>query len=893
MAENKNKVDGYVLIDTKINTESAEKDLKSLEKDMDKTADAAKESSEKIEKSFEDIDTSKAADGLGDSFKRESGKAENYLDELAAAAQDAAEGQADAFEDAWDDVMDRARNASKKIKDDLDDIEDAAEDAGEEIEESLGGGFESLVTDYAQGVIGGIVSGVTEAVIDGAMDALKEVAEAAVEFGKEAIEISSDLEEVQNVVDTVFPNMATRVNSFAESALESAGLSELAAKQIIGQFGSMATAAGMTEEAAYDMATGLAQATGDVASFYNLSIDEAYEKLQAIFTGETEPLRRLGINMNEDALLAYALSEGLIDTTKSAEQLREETLALEKAQLNLEKAQANSQETLNDYSADSVEAREATLELQEANLELANAQAALNAESKPTLDNLKGITIEGLRYQFVMSRLEKAQGDFVKTQKSWANQTKILNEQWKEFQGTIGDVLKEAFSPFLQILNEEVLPGLQNFAEKFAEAMKPTPAEELNEYMRNMADSFASAEERFKGTAAELEANATVAEHLVERLEELEEAGVNNNVAAAEYEAIVEKLNELFPGLNAEIDKNTGFLKEGTQAIWDRIEALKEQAKQEAIQEYIEERYQLEIDAMAEIAEARAELAKLGGLEKVAIQKLAEQYGVSTDEMTARMNELYEFSKTSTQNTVDLYTGLGETFKWITFDPLTQEFVKLKDQQAELTTEIAKSQTAYDQLVDDNKRTIKALEDVTEEMEKTEEAQGDLSDSTGAMSSKVKSDFGNMADSAVDDMDRIAEKAKELNELLNPEFWGPNYFAGKSFANNWGTQNATGYTSYGLEESSIPALARGAVIPPNAPFTAILGDQRNGYNLEGPEDMFRGIVREELEASADSETAGLLRQLIAVVQGISIGDSVIGEAADRYNRKMNTARGVW
>lgn len=44
----------------------------------------------------------------------------------------------------------------------------------------------------------------------------------------------------------------------------------------------------------------------------------------------------------------------------------------------------------------------------------------------------------------------------------------------------------------------------------------------------------------------------------------------------------------------------------------------------------------------------------------------------------------------------------------------------------------------------------------------------------------------------------------------------------------------------------IPYLASGAVIPPNAPFMAVLGDQRNGTNLEAPEDLLRKIVREEI-----------------------------------------------
>lgn len=44
---------------------------------------------------------------------------------------------------------------------------------------------------------------------------------------------------------------------------------------------------------------------------------------------------------------------------------------------------------------------------------------------------------------------------------------------------------------------------------------------------------------------------------------------------------------------------------------------------------------------------------------------------------------------------------------------------------------------------------------------------------------------------------------------------------------------------------SIPHLATGAVIPPNAAFAAVLGDQRSGRNIEAPEGLIRQIVREE------------------------------------------------
>lgn len=87
----------------------------------------------------------------------------------------------------------------------------------------------------------------------------------------------------------------------------------------------------------------------------------------------------------------------------------------------------------------------------------------------------------------------------------------------------------------------------------------------------------------------------------------------------------------------------------------------------------------------------------------------------------------------------------------------------------------------------------------------------------------------------------------------------------------------------------IPYLAEGAVIPPNREFMAVLGDQTHGNNIEAPEDLIRQIVREE--SGKDSRVAELLEILIATVEGIEVGDEVIGRAAARYNRRASRAGG--
>lgn len=99
-----------------------------------------------------------------------------------------------------------------------------------------------------------------------------------------------------------------------------------------------------------------------------------------------------------------------------------------------------------------------------------------------------------------------------------------------------------------------------------------------------------------------------------------------------------------------------------------------------------------------------------------------------------------------------------------------------------------------------------------------------------------------------------------------------------------------GWTLPQFSVPQIPYLAQGAVIPPNREFMAVLGDQKHGNNIEAPEDLIRKIVREE--AGNDDAVVELLELLIQTVQGIKVGDEVIGRAAARYQRKSSRAMGV-
>lgn len=205
-----------------------------------------------------------------------------------------------------------------------------------------------------------------------------------VAFGKQAVQIASDLTEVQNVVETAFGTMSSQVDAWAKNSIKQFGMSELAAKRMASTYMAMNAGMGLNGQGAADMAMRTAERAADISSFYNKSIDESDTMLKSIWTGETESLKQIGVVMTQTNLDAYALANGFGKTTQQMTQ---------------------SEQVM-------------------------------------------------LRYQYVMNQTRLAAGDFVKTQDSWANQTRILSEQWKQFLGIIGQGLIQVLTPALKFLNQ-------------------------------------------------------------------------------------------------------------------------------------------------------------------------------------------------------------------------------------------------------------------------------------------------------------------------------------------------------------------------------------------------------------------------------------------------------
>ena len=267
--------DGSIIIDTRIDTDGISSGVKEVQAAFKDLANSVKEINANINSIFHD-----GFEKLEDSFQslqQKSEKVENSMDKMGNSAKKTGTTVSSSF-----NKMDIS-GASRKVN-------------------LLGRQFEGLGTIVKR--IGFLV---------GSAFAVGKL----IQFGKESIELGSDLAEVQNVIDVTFTTMSDKVNEFAKNAMTTAGLSETMAKRYVGTFGAMSKSFGFSESQAYDMSTALTQLTGDVASFYNISQDLAYIKLKSVFTGETETLKDLGVVMTQSALDQYALANGYGKTTSA------------------------------------------------------------------------------------------------------------------------------------------------------------------------------------------------------------------------------------------------------------------------------------------------------------------------------------------------------------------------------------------------------------------------------------------------------------------------------------------------------------------------------------------------------------------------------------------------
>ncbi len=135
-------------------------------------------------------------------------------------------------------------------------------------------------------------------------------------LGKAAVNTASDIAESQSKIRVVFGQSSAAVLKFADTTADSLGISKAAALDAAGTFGNLFVALKLPQPEAAKMSVRMVQLAADMASFNNTSPQEALEALRSGLVGETEPLRKYGVNIQDATLRQKALELGLISTTK-------------------------------------------------------------------------------------------------------------------------------------------------------------------------------------------------------------------------------------------------------------------------------------------------------------------------------------------------------------------------------------------------------------------------------------------------------------------------------------------------------------------------------------------------------------------------------------------------
>lgn len=159
--------------------------------------------------------------------------------------------------------------------------------------------------------------------------------------GAASIKMASDYEESLNKVNVSFDYASAQVTAWAENSIEKMGMASGSALDSAALFGDMATSMGLTRDQAATMSMSLVQLGADLASFKNISTDQAMYALNGVFTGETESLKMLGIVMTQANLQAFALTQGITKKIEKMSQAEQVTLRYQYILANTTNAQGD------------------------------------------------------------------------------------------------------------------------------------------------------------------------------------------------------------------------------------------------------------------------------------------------------------------------------------------------------------------------------------------------------------------------------------------------------------------------------------------------------------------------------------------------------------------------
>lgn len=313
-------------------------------------------------------------------------------------------------------------------------------------------------------VIGDIASG--QFIANMAVNGINSIIDGITGSIDESIGLASDLVETQNVVDVTFEDSASTINKWAQEALNAYGITETKAKQYSSTLGAMLKSMGIADDQVLQMSMDMAGLAADMASFYNLDNDTAFEKIRSGISGENEPLKALGINMSVANLNAFALEKGMNKAFDKMSQAEQATLRYQYLLEATKDAQGDFARTGDSFSN---EMRKLQTNLDRIKTEFGKGLLGVVTPAISLLNNV----LSGQSYQYTdaAKNLIERNESIYEAQATYAQSMTIMNAM-RNMEEESGDAIKSTneWKDALEDL-KNVMPGLARYVDLTSDAI--------------------------------------------------------------------------------------------------------------------------------------------------------------------------------------------------------------------------------------------------------------------------------------------------------------------------------------------------------------------------------------------------------------------------------------
>lgn len=788
-----------------------------------------------------------------------------------------------------------AAKGAEQISDELEKIAKEAKDTANKTEDNLDGAFDVLVE--------------ANVLADLAVEALQAIGEAAIDMAKEAIEAAADIRASNAQFKQTFKDVEKQARSSLEAIADETGITATRMQDAYTGIFAFTRSLGAETDAALDISSRAMIVAADSAAYYDKSIEEVTETLQSFLKG----------NYENDAALGIAATETTRNTmanqlyAKSFQELSE----AQKVDVLLAMVEAGNQAS----GAMGQAAREAeswtnvTGELEEA------WRLFLGAVGDPVLDALLPVVqditkalkemTESLEYQKLKKSLKTITDGFEDAKERFEAVSDELEQnagaaeyyasrlQELESAGLNTASAQREYAYAVQRLNE-IFPELNLQISEYTGRVNQSKDAILAsvEAMKQKA-LYTAMEERYTAVlSAQADAILLVkqAEMELTALEE-KEAEISTRLEAAKavqieqtqkYGAATAEATSTVETLTAELNANQAEQERLNSAIDSSNKAIADQDKE--LKQWAES-MDKSLAGLNDVVAGQGDMSEAADEARASVQGLREEYNAAKDAALASINsqiglfdELSDKSGKSAeeiiknwQNQKAAFDNYASNLEAAVDMGLDEALVKqLADGSEESMQILEEFVNGTDMSVDDINA---AFEDVSESKETVAsimaEIQTDMMDRLEKMRNNTQEEFGSMAtivNAEIIKMQGYINSLTGKTVYVNVVTKTSGTSAVKSSA------SSTVVSPYSVEPYSlreVPYLASGAVIPPNAPFTAVLGDQRHGTNLEAPESLIRKIVREEAGSN------GGTYQFVAQINRRVLFDEFIEEAKER------------